>query len=759
MYIEKLSIESFGSLSDLSYELKSGVNIFRGKNESGKSTLAAFIKFIFYGLNGKTPESSMSEKTRYTNWEHGVSAGSLIINDNGKRYLIERRISPDAEETLRTTDLASGNEVFIGKIPGEVFFGVSEEVFGQTAFSAQGSGSVVDGEKMNLAIDNILFAGDESLDIKGAMRRLDEARTSLLHQDRKGGKLFEMAHEMEILEERIKRCEENEVFLADRNRVLAENRELLEENDRQLKKLEDRLTHYEASVILARFEDLDRKAAALEKARAEHRALTDTHTVNGFLPDDDYVAAMRTLHARMGISEDEHRSLQKQKEAFTQTALSADQRAIVKALDELGGKEKAIRTIREKAVKRKAAMRGFVFFILITLLGIALSLATVFVGSLSAIPYLNYAAYGVAAIGLLMSVVRLATLPSSKEILRRFMADTEEDAIRHMDDALNAERVAREEDDRFAKLMDAIETVAAERAKQLSHARILVEKWGMPCTDRDSLLACIDKASTVSKALKDAEKHLQETTVAYEGVAVTLKGCSREDYQARFDRTAYVGKTETANIDGLKRNITFCEKKGSALRTQIQSIELDIASRASVTDNLDELKETLAAQRLEYHRFAERYKAYLLAYEAIRKSSETLRAKIAPALSKSASDLMRASTGGKYGDIAVDRDMMLSFRPSDSEASREVGFMSAGTKAITYISLRLSLIRLLFRGQLPPTIFDESFAWLDDTRLTAMMSLLKTYSRTAQVIVMTCHDREYNAVVNKSDVNLILFGQ
>ena len=228
MFIEKISIESFGSLSDVSYDLQSGVNIFHGKNESGKSTIAAFIKFIFYGLTGKTPDASMSEKTRYTNWDHGISGGSLVVNKNGIRYRIERRITPAAKasgkESIKVIDLTSNTEVFRGKCPGEVFFGVNEEIFSQTAFSAQGSGSVVDSEKMNVAIDNMMLAGNEALNVKSALKKLDEARVYLIHKNRKGGKLFDMGQEMNVLEERIEKAKKNEAFLSERTRLLADNR-------------------------------------------------------------------------------------------------------------------------------------------------------------------------------------------------------------------------------------------------------------------------------------------------------------------------------------------------------------------------------------------------------------------------------------------------------------------------------------------------------------------------------------------------------
>ncbi|MBQ4121983.1 MAG: hypothetical protein IJD35_08210, partial [Clostridia bacterium] len=79
----------------------------------------------------------------------------------------------------------------------------------------------------------------------------------------------------------------------------------------------------------------------------------------------------------------------------------------------------------------------------------------------------------------------------------------------------------------------------------------------------------------------------------------------------------------------------------------------------------------------------------------------------------------------------------------------------AGTKALTYISFRLALITQLFGDKTPPTIFDEAFASLDNTRLAAVMALLTDYAKTSQVILMSCHDREYEAAEHKDAVNLI----
>ena len=56
MIIQKIEIGSFGKLENTVLNLSGGVNIVRGANESGKSTICNFIKFIFYGLPQKPSE-------------------------------------------------------------------------------------------------------------------------------------------------------------------------------------------------------------------------------------------------------------------------------------------------------------------------------------------------------------------------------------------------------------------------------------------------------------------------------------------------------------------------------------------------------------------------------------------------------------------------------------------------------------------------------------------------------------------------------
>ena len=755
MFIEKIAIESFGSLSSVSYDLTSGVNILRGNNESGKSTIAAFIKFIFYGLTGKLPDQSMTEKTRYTNWDHGISGGYLVINDNGKRYRIERRITPAAKavgkEKIKIVDLFSGAEVLKGVHPGEHFFGVSEEVFSQSAFSAQGSGSLVDAEKMNTAIDNILFSGNEAVSVKTALKKLDEARVFLLHKNKKGGKLFTMDLEINELKERLRQAEENEAFLAQKNKTLAESRKQQEANRRQLQETSDKLKQIEARAVLARYEELDNQKKACEAAQKACLSTREQSEKNSYLPTREYCNELHTCHGEIFLAEKEEASLTLQKNALTKVTLSTKDSEILSSAEALGGIDSAKKALTDAVAKKKKRLT----LSLILSAGFALSFtAALLFGFVSA---LGLSFMGVSLACLIASLLSFLSLrrAQTQKLFESFSATDLDEALRHITNAAEAQRLVKEDDRRHQQLYDALQNCSTHKKDLIQKATALLAKWGADYIDKDSLLATSDQADKAIHALEKAEQTAKEAQFTYDSIASALSGFSREAYLAEKERTAYVGEVSLDQINELKLKYKFSTQKETALTAQIHSLEIDLASRAATTESSDGLKEILSDMEATRREYEDKHQAYLLAYAAIKESGEHLRARIAPALSATASDLVNQITNGKYQTIGIDNSLQVSFRADETAPEREVAYLSAGTKALTYVSFRLALITQLFGDKKPPLVFDETFASLDNTRLAAMMALLTEQTKATQVILMTCHDREYEVCKNKDTVKLI----
>ena len=87
MKINRLHINSFGCLENVSLSFSSGFHLIDGPNESGKSTLHAFMRAMLFGLDkGRTRMAKDSGYSRYLPWNGNPAyGGSLEIEDEADR--------------------------------------------------------------------------------------------------------------------------------------------------------------------------------------------------------------------------------------------------------------------------------------------------------------------------------------------------------------------------------------------------------------------------------------------------------------------------------------------------------------------------------------------------------------------------------------------------------------------------------------------------------------------------------------------------
>ena len=213
MIIRKINITSFGTLSGFCTELSDGLNVISGANESGKSTILAFIRFMLYGLPSRRSEEGTLEYDRALSWLDGRAEGSIEIECEKGAYRIERRgIRADNRdgysEKCQIIDLATGSVAFKGEVPGQVFLGVPSGVWDSTSSVKQQSLSSLSGSEIGSSIENILFSADEAIYTERALTRLNTARRQFRLQRGTGGKIDELTAERDTLRRRLIEAEE-----------------------------------------------------------------------------------------------------------------------------------------------------------------------------------------------------------------------------------------------------------------------------------------------------------------------------------------------------------------------------------------------------------------------------------------------------------------------------------------------------------------------------------------------------------------------
>ena len=88
--------------------------------------------------------------------------------------------------------------------------------------------------------------------------------------------------------------------------------------------------------------------------------------------------------------------------------------------------------------------------------------------------------------------------------------------------------------------------------------------------------------------------------------------------------------------------------------------------------------------------------------------------------------------------------------------TRGIEYLSEGTKDLAYISLRRALTQALFVRDCPPLIYDESFARVDEKRLSRILDMLSGVDgEDSQSIVLSCRRLEAELAMESGGASVI----
>ena len=197
MKINKIKINSYGKLKEKEIELKDGINIIYGKNESGKSTLLNFIVNSFYGISknkkGKEYSSEANNKAQKENkcnnntkaleekikiLESKIEAIESELNNKNK-YEIYRDFKKKNPKIFNENMEDISKEFNIDKSKGNEFFyeqtKVDEELFLSTVVVGQQEVKLGKQEQNILVqkIANLVGTGDDNVSYKRAIDRIN----------------------------------------------------------------------------------------------------------------------------------------------------------------------------------------------------------------------------------------------------------------------------------------------------------------------------------------------------------------------------------------------------------------------------------------------------------------------------------------------------------------------------------------------------------------------------------------------------------
>ena len=338
MKINKLKIDSFGKLKDTEITLDDGITVIQGKNEAGKSTVGAFIKYMLYGMPKSRRSLGENEKKLYTPWDGNTVSGEMDFTlSDGKKLTALRKNAARAQSAIID---GSANAPFSSDCAGELFYGLDETAYKKTAYTGQADVIFSDSGELDDAIRNMAGSADENIDAAAAIEKLTKAKKELLGIRGNTGKIYSVDAELTELTLKKEKCGEGHKKLLSAEFNLNETKKKIESNKQKLEVLEKESFNLQC---LDAKEKLNRLSILEKDFNDARNALTETRrsASNGaFLPDKDFVSELEGTYRAYSELAEKSAELEKNmngaKQRYSDAYSDENQKKVSAVLSELG---------------------------------------------------------------------------------------------------------------------------------------------------------------------------------------------------------------------------------------------------------------------------------------------------------------------------------------------------------------------------------------------------------------------------------------
>ncbi|MEO8626435.1 MAG: AAA family ATPase [Candidatus Limnocylindrales bacterium] len=694
MIITRLRLTNFGRHRSLDVGLGPGLNVVRGANEAGKSTLQRAIEMALF----RRPTFSGAELDETRPWQDPQSEPTIDLDftDEGHAGTIHKNFAGGkgtvtltlGEESFNDPATVDQHVVALTGIPSEKFFRASASVHHQEL-----TGLAQDEDTLRDRLQQSMSGADRG--IHTARRKLQEAIRRYRTEGAKNpGYMKVMRADVERLRDQVRRGEMALVQLEADRRALADARMARMELDTRLAEQREGAAKAERALALNTRQTESAKRYALYKRAGELRE--DIGKLEASHPSAVALPALRS-------SVEYLRKLE--------FSLS-EMRAELAAEPDLSGYEVSIPNAR---------WRPWVVVALVALLGGAIC---GFVGL-----QMGMAAAGLGVAGALVVIAVIALLLSAR-------GRTRQTNIR-LQNELREGEIAR----RLAGRTD-----LAERVRQTEQDRAqAMSSLGLSdlAVAETTLAAETDHVAKIGSRRAEYRGLMGDDPTDEDVVELRDKAAADgEEARHALAGMGEMGKEPERYLSGFQLAITrLAPEREAAISAEAQAEarvnanEIDAESVTADAESLSTAEENLAAAERRL-RIYEDVLATLNAAErgTMKKAARFLEGRMAR-------DIERIS-GGRYRRLRVDEGTLtFSVHSPETDGWIDVRRLSQGTLDALYLCARLGIVRQVTAPAAPPIVLDDPFVTFDDERATRALALLKDMSRDLQVILLTTSDR------------------
>lgn len=792
MLLKRCHILGFGKLQDFTYEFSEGLNVICTENGWGKSTFAAFLRAMFYGLP-QTAKKNLdeAERKKYKPWNGGVMGGTLVFEVNGKEYRAERTFGKkEAEDTFRLVDLSTNLESgdFSSEL-GKELFGLDKEAYSRSTYLPQNK-ILVDGMNDSIAkkLGKMAEGEDDGGNYEQACDLLEELRKKYIPDRQKDekGYVAELKRKISDTESALVRCREsrgNAVKWRVKEQEALSRKKRAEERFALCREKQKAALSYEAlaekkrsyTALMKKEEELRvRKEsmqemfragipneAELQRCRRESEEATAlAGELRSYYMD---MGELKELEALEGLFDGEV----PQREEI-QNCIQAEG----EMQEKLRQTEDMCREAAESAKRaRKRKKTGICLMVLFLLAAAALAGVGLMKGK--GWPLVSVTAteasvqektempeavlwFGLAGgcllAGMIMTGYTLKQGKAGKNADRRWdLQVAEEENIRSLgvrgrqlleqykapkDAEVTgflyrlAESVQRYEI--LAEKKENREQCMAKREALLAGSKKLLERYGFGGTDISGELHMLEGRTgefvRISGEYAESVKKREE----FERENATEEFYGITAPEENYTQLQWEERELTVLIDEETEEVKDCRARAEAFEEEAEAeSELEVLCR--------ELTEQLEAKQREHE-------LIVRTRDCLKKAKESFSSRYLHGLTSGFEkyvtllgdeDLKRSMAG--HLD-SVETDVELNIQVTAYGEKKELGYFSLGTRDLMGLCMRFALVDAMFSEERPVMVLDDPFVNLDKEKTERAVAFLKEASENYQILYLVCHE-------------------
>lgn len=795
MKILKIYIENFGCLHKYTKEFTNGINVIEEDNGFGKTTLANFIKAMFYGFTNSKKSIEDNDRLKYAPWQGGQYGGQLVFEYEGKIYRIERFFNPvgSTKDTFKLYDVKTNKESKdFSKNIGEEIFNVDVDGYIRSSYIPQSEVKWSDNKKLAQNLTNMLEdSGSE--DITEAIKKLETESKKYV---KTGGRGLIGETEALILsyEEKLETAD----ISKETNKSLEKKLETITSN---LEECIQKLQEVKAEIKVAN------KQSQKDAIYNHYKSLIDNKEAlqkelqkldlffNGNYPTKEQISHNYDLLEEISILQIEIKKLttndyineeytklrnyfdidnnpiseevikEKIKENDELKKLSIERENISVQIDKVDDKL-ANETVLTPTHKTINIILGFLSIVLM-IPGIVMLVDTILAFTLVKL-FLTIClvlfGIGFGVVALIIIIIRANSKNNKLAKNKKLEEDCETEKIqlvktyKELDEKFNTlsrkikdfvskyESVdnsfitrLKEDDDYLIQLNNISNNyktyikLEQENKRRFEKSSSINEKYNNIKNELDSFTKCYISESESFQALKTIQLNFDR----YELVVNRLNNAQKElEVFLKENEVDTNHEEHVYNIRDLENEETKLEKMINNLQTEKINTENSIKNNEMIIDSIFELQMQIDQQKELLVEYKEKYniiqKTIKYLTEAQEKLSSNYLVQMQDSFNKYINYIIKTDES-----FTLSSDLEISTEKYGSQ--KEVGFYSTGYKDIIFFCARIAFLESVFKDVNPTIILDDPFTNYDEEKLSLALKLLEELSNKYQIIYLICH--------------------